>query len=340
MKPLVGLAAAALLLASGMPVRGQGTGSISGMIVSRQDQTVRMGRGAVFLADGKTGRPLIGKTLSPLGTEGQAINGLSGLAHAVSDGRGYFEFPEVPPGTYRLVGQSWLGFSGVPEGKDPSEVVYLLGVADDVEVKAGERTQVFLRPLGSARMTLINDPEEAHAFLVLSRGKMRGDPVLAFPAWGEEFAKKAIGVTLMEVPRVTFHGLPDGELHAGLFNYDNSPGVGGTSFPVTDGGTARIPIYAYWSNGRDDPPETLLSLVEHLEKTKPSIKEIVRPVLKHAGESEAEFRMAAYEQGDATVRVEGFGEVRILDLLAADAYRWLREHHRAQRERALQNQSR
>lgn len=310
----------------------QEVGTITGKIIDSRDQQTSIGDAAIFLCDARSGRPFKKETFQILGTEGVSIQGLADMAHAVTDAKGNFELGKVPVGKYRLVAQSWLGQSGIPSKEDPPEFVSLHGVVNDVEVKAGETTPVSIRPLGKARMTLINDPEEPHAFLVLSTAARRGDPVLAFPFWGEKFGSHAIGITLMETPKVTFDGLPEGQVHAGLFNYDNNPGIGGASFTVVDGGTMRIPIYATWSNGKFDPPAGLLPLVEHLELQKVSVEELLKP--RYVEEfSKGPDRNAIFgvllKCGDETLAVEGFGEVRILDLVAADTYRSLREHHRS-----------
>jgi hypothetical protein len=329
------------LLMAASPLTAQETGSIQGMIVGAGDQQTRVGQAAVFLCDAKTGRPLAGPAAQPLGAEGVQVEGLSGLTHAVTDDRGHFEFKDVPVGKYRLVAQSWLGFAGVPERKDPSEIVFLHGVADDVEVTENATPPVFIRPLGTARMTLVNDPEEPHAFLVLSTAPLHGDPVLGPLFWGDNFAKHAIGITLMETPHVTFHGLPEKELHAGLFNYDNNPGVGGATFTAKDSGTARIPIYASWSNGLDEPPKELLALVEHLETKDLSAEALLKPRFPKEFAETKNRRDAVLQilrdHGDKKLTVEGVGEFRILDIAAADTYRRLRESHKARRERAAQS---
>ncbi len=314
------------------------TGSISGRLIDSRDQQIRVGHAAVFLCDADTGRPLVRKNFQPLGAKGVAVQGFADLVHAVSNDRGYFEFQGVPAGRYRLIAQSWAGFAGVPDREDPSEFVHLHGVTNDLPVESGKQADVLIRPLGTATMTLINDPEEEHAFLVLSTAPLCGDPVLAFPFWGENFAAHAIGVTLMESAKVTFAGLPDGQVHAGLFNYDNNPGVGGATFQVVNGGMARIPIYATWSNGKYDPPETLLPLVQHLEAGKLSLNELLRTRYPDEFAMPVENRnpefLVLLKHGDEKITLEGFGEVRLLDLAAADTYRELRNHHRQRRQAA------
>lgn len=308
----------------------QETGVIAGKLVDSRGKQILTGHAAVFVCSAESGRPFKRETFQVLGTEGVQIQGLADLAHAVTDAKGNFELAGVPAGKYRLVAQSWQGQAGVPDREDPSEVVSLHGVCEDVEVNADEKASVTILPLGTATMTLINDPEEEHAFLVLSTGAMRGDPVLPFPFWGERFARHAIGITLMETHQVTFHGLPDREIHAGLFNYDNNPGVGGASFSVVDGETARIPIYATWSNGKYAPPAGLLPLVQHLEKTGTDVEELLKK--RYAAEVTTEENRnpvfpIVLKHGDDVLELEGFGKVRVLDLAAADRYRGLRAHH-------------
>lgn len=218
-------------------------------------------------------------------------------------------------------------------------MVLLHGVAEGVHVRAAETTQVYLQPLGNGILTVQNDPEEAGAFLFVSTAPMLGDPVLGFYGWGDDFVRHVIGVTPMSVPRATFIGLPDDkEVHVALFCYDNVPGFGGGQARVGKDALATIQIYAGWSNGHDEPPARLLPLVNYLENKNPSLPELMQlgdhdEFLNDRGHpDEQKVWQAAKKNLNKRISVPAVGDFRVIDILAADAYKTLRAHHRQQRE--------
>jgi hypothetical protein len=328
---LVALLGATSLLADRA---GEATGRIQGALVTATNRVRHVGQAVVFLGDARTGRPLIAATGKPVGEGGQ-FNSISDLWHATTDPDGSFVFDKVPPGEYRLVAQSWSGTRGLPEQRQTSEVVLLHGVVDQVPVRAGEATSVTIRPLGNGVLTVRNDPEEAGAFLFVSRAPMLGEPVLGFYGWGDGFVRGVVGVTHMAVPRATFVGLPDDrDVHVGVFCYDNVPGFGGASVRVGKDAVARVRLYAGWSNGHDEPSERLRPLVEHLEKENPSLPELMQ-LGPHAGFltkggqlDRRKLWEAARKDFEKTVKVAGVGDFRVIDIMAADAYKGLRAHHR------------
>lgn len=229
----------------------------------------------VFLCDGKTGYPIDRETGMTIDKSMQFD--FDGMIHSRCDKTGRFTFADVPPGTYRLVAQSWPGLDGVPKTEGPSATrLKLHGVAEQVIVDEDQPAHVTIRPLGTASVSLQNDPAENHCFAVISRGPLLGEPVLGPLVWGEEFVRGAIGATLMEEEHTTISGLPSGaRIHIGMFNYDNNPGVGGGTWTVDDGATWTVPIYANWSNGRYDPPQRLLPLVEFLERQSEPLSHLI-----------------------------------------------------------------
>jgi len=311
------------------------TGRIQGMLGTAAGQQKYVGRAVVFICDARTGYPLDPATHQSF----LAHNNGGDPWHAVTDLDSHFLFDKVPPGEYRLIAQSWSGTEGVPDRKATSEVVLLHGVAEGVHVRAAETTQVYLQPLGSGILTIQNDPEEAGAFLVVSMAPMLGDPVLGLTGWGDDFVRQVIGVTHMSAPRATFVGLPDDkEVHIGLFCYDNVPGFGGGQARIGKNPVARIRIYAGWSDGHDEPPARLLPLVEYLENENPSLPELMQlgdrnEFLTDRGHpDEQKVWQAAKKDLSKRISVPAVGDFRVIDILAADAYKTLRAHHRQQRE--------
>ena len=70
---------------------------------------------------------------------------------ATTDDRGWFEFANVPPGTYRLVAESWSGTEGFlafGAQRRPSAYLILHGVAENVTVEAGKKSTAWVRQLG------------------------------------------------------------------------------------------------------------------------------------------------------------------------------------------------
>ena len=139
----------------------------------------------------------------------------------------------------------------------------------------------------------------------------------------------------MEVPHLTVIGLPeDREIHVSLFNYDNSAGVGGCSFTPGQETTVRLPIYAGWSNGKYEPPARLAKLTTHLEQSGVKINELL-PLERDWGK--AYFDYVWGHAGDQ-VEVPGYGQVSVVDLLAAESYRALGKSHAQRLERLRQQQ--
>ena len=323
-------------------------GGIKGHLTDPQGQVAHVGQAVVFLCDATTGMPLSAEQRMPIKSGADLLQPGGGYWHAVTGDDGGFEFADVPQGTYRLVAQAWSGIAGLPRmlpkskrddpGVEPSSVIILLGVADAVEVNAGETTLAYPRQWGDGVLHLLTDPEVPHNFILISRHPMLGDGVLGPAGWGGDFLRGIVGVTRMEDSRLTMVGLPKGaQVHVGLWNYDNSVGTGGGSFMVGKEELARLPIYAYWSNGKHEPPPHLASLTDHLEQTGLDVNELIgmeRPELT------VEYLAHVWSHAADPVQVEGFGEAKMIDLLAADSFRKLQKHHRQQQVRRAARQSR
>jgi hypothetical protein len=312
-------------------------GAIVGFISDGKGSAVHTGKAVVFLLDGKTGFPLASGARGPLDTTKAHPFQFSEYCHAVTDERGAFQFTDVPPGMYRLVAQAWAGVEGMAvalpgeDGPEPSSTLIMHGVAENIEVKPGEETFTQCKRHGDAVLTLLTDPEEEHNFIVISSKPLLGDGVLGPVGWGREFIAGALGITRAENARVVIVGLAEGaRVHMGLMNYDNSVGMGGGEFVVGQGGRARLPIYATWSNGKYDPPPRLLKLVEALEAGVVDVEPLLKvgkfgntDYLQHFGE--------VWRRANESIDVPGYGPAKLIDVLAAESYRQLRKSHAGRR---------
>ena len=296
------------------------TGTIVGQLADPRGQITLSGEVVVFLCDQSTGMPLLRSTRKPLEVSRPNIKP-DDYWLAVTSERGEFEFVEVPVGKYRLLAQSWAGTRGLAKFPgSTSSVLVLNGVVENVEVRAGERTVAYPRQLGNGVLRIVNDPEEAHAFLLLSLKPTLGDGILGPAGWGDEFLQQLVGISYMEVPYLTVIGVPDEHpLYAGLFNIDNNPGVGAATFPAGSR-EGRIRILASWSDGHKDPPPELAELTAHvkarafepstfLEAPEPNLGDAYRKLYE---------RMRAEPQGE--VEVPGLGKRKLVDVVAALAY--------------------
>jgi hypothetical protein len=320
------------------------TGSIAGGFADERSQVNYVGEAVVVICDAASGYPLDRTTKAPLEfkRDEQLID------HCwltTADDRGAFQFEGVPVGRYRLFAQSWSGTGGMPALMgNTSQFVHLHGFCD-VEVRAGERAVAYVRQLGTKQLRIMTDPEIGGSFLVLSLGPTIGDPILGFNGWGTDFSRNAIGFTHMAKPNVTVFGLPnDRPVYAGLFAYDNSPGVGAATFDAAarDG---IIPVIAAWSNGKHDPPPRLKPLTDFLASSKLRLDDLLDldvPPLGSTTEQEMQRRVVEiiHANPDKRVDVPGHGKELLVDVLAAYGYVDLHRFTRKSSRRAQQQDTR
>lgn len=301
-------------------------GNIQGRMVDTDGDQLFVGRAAIFLCDADSGRPIHRETKKPIAPKWGDPQ-IDQLWFSVSEDDGSFAFREVPTGRYRAVAQSWSGtegFRGFDPNFRPSAFVTLHGVANDIEVRTGEDSLAMVRALGNHVLHITNDPEEPHALLLVSLQPTLGDGILGPYGWGREFCRNLIGVTQMELPQVTICGLPsDAAIHVSLMNYDNNPGFGAASFePGQTEGTLRI--IASWSNGHQEPPAGLAELVAYLQAQPPDLSKLIAPEKLPESGGEKDLRQRLFSllvaDNDLKVQLEGRGEVRLADLLAAVSY--------------------
>ncbi|MEM7453863.1 MAG: hypothetical protein AAF456_05850 [Planctomycetota bacterium] len=310
--------------------QGEINGKITGSFTGVDGRRIKIANAAVFLCDQESGWPINSETGDPINpTLGDLQLDKLHVVETAEDGS--FSFDSVKPGSYRIVGQSWSGTRGFPgfdTNYDPSAFVVLHGVAENVVVVAGERAIAYPRQLGDHTLKIVNDPEEAHALLVVSLGPTLGDGILGPMGWGEEFRTNWIGVTQMEVPYVTITGLPsESAIHASLLNYDNNPGVGGASFEAGQR-EGRLRIIASWSNGHKTPPPELEELTEHIAGNDIQIIDLLPEGDFEPGQvNEQRMKLLEMlnEDGDAMLDVPGFGQQRLADVIAAYAYATIRK---------------
>jgi hypothetical protein len=179
-------------------------------------------------------------------------------------------------------------------------------------------------------------------FIFVSTAPMRLDPVLGYFGWGDDFNRHIIAATHYSQPRSTIVGLPaDGDLYIGVFCYDNLMGFGGAV--VHPGETeVTVPVHGAWSNGNVDPPARLLPLTEYLETSGQAWEEItklgdlkeLRDARGHVDKAKA-WKMLLL-MPEQLVNVGDLGEFAVKDVMAAEAYRDLREYRRKLKARRAQ----
>ena len=242
-----------------------GAGAIAGRVVDADQKPVA---GAyVFIFQQNTGEPLT-RTKKPFTDALKEID-VKELWRVKTDGNGGFVFDGVPAGTYRLVAQSWRG--GAKKDGKPFEVnggvVDLRGVAANIEVQAGQRSDALLKPLGSGVLHLDLDVSNSWSVLVLSLKPSRADPVLGFAGWTGSFAQNIIGSNRMPKGVTTLTGLPAGTVHAVTFANDNNAAWGAATFEIAEGKRTEgtIEYVGTWSDARHEPPQSLQNLATKLK---------------------------------------------------------------------------
>ena len=301
-------------------------GLITGQLADSRGQIDYVGEVVVFLCDAKSGYPIDRKTKKPMDISFASLP-IANAWHTVTSKVGLFEFKDVPVGQYRLIAQSWSGTKGLPDFMgETSTVIILHGTAENVTVKAGEKTVVFPRQLGRGRLKIVNDPEEGSAFLLLSLKPTIGDAILGPACWGDEFISHIVGVTHMHLPHVTILGVPENaSIHAALMNYDNNPGIGAASYKAGQS-EGKLRIVATWSNGHKLPPAELKELTDFVSKQNWEIAHFLPEAagLKTRNESTQVLFKALRENPKREVEIPGMGQRLLADVAAAYLYTQLK----------------
>lgn len=189
-----------------------------------------------------------------------------------TDGTGAFRFDGVPPGTYRLVAQSWRdgdveaprqGDEGKPTVLRPAITTDLRGFKGGVEVEGPGPTAIELEPPGDGILVYDRGAPNDDVYLALSLAPLAGDPILGFVAWRGPFAANAVGLVRMQGGQCVVRGVPRRHVHFSVFGNDNTPGFATGSFRgnLRRIHTSSANMVAPWSDGRHDPPERLAPVV-------------------------------------------------------------------------------
>ncbi|MBL8817190.1 MAG: hypothetical protein JNL58_14280 [Planctomyces sp.] len=323
------------LAVAGVSPGQQKTGTIDGQLKTEVGEDRPIEGVAVFVVDAETGYPLLASPREIFSSprKQRLENGIADCLHTMTDHRGHFRIEGVPAGKWRLTAQSWKDSDHVPLRKEPDREVTLHGVADSVEVTEEQVTTIELKPLGDAAVVLENEPKEGNAYLFISTVEPDADPILGPFGWGKKFLTGVIGLTHEAGSMMIIRGLPRQKIYVSYLNYDNNPGIGGVSFVGGETENVTLHVYAGWSNGYFQPPEHLSKLVDYVDQHPDSIDDLLKlssnpDFLNEQGKVDRNKLMTNLESlKDQKVSIDGFGEFRATDMLAAQAYSELRKYH-------------
>ncbi|MEM6854028.1 MAG: carboxypeptidase-like regulatory domain-containing protein [Planctomycetota bacterium] len=255
---------------------------ISGVVVDADGQALP--GVTVALLDQATGQPLdietgrrLGETL--ITPEGQLVQDkINAWTLAVTDADGRFAFPQVLPGRYRVVAQSWHAWDHKQQReidqpavtevwKADAPIVHLRGVVENVVVPSDDAAQLTLKPVGTSELHLEERNANGGYIAVLSTQPLAADPILFFLAWDDRFLSHAL---LTHHARghgpAIYRGLPATTLHVSMFFYDNRPGAAAGSVTLRPNEVSTLAPHAVaaWSDGRKQPPPRLQPLMDRL----------------------------------------------------------------------------
>ncbi len=222
----------------------------------------------VFLCDAESGLPLDQKTHQQV-----TWTTFGDFLCARTDTAGCFGFTNIPPGSYRLVAQSFheaepAAQQQLPqlESVPPSDRVDLHGTSENFQVPSPAASNVLLLPFGTGAMTFKQNFPNSSGYLLLSTKPVGGDAILGFLAWNTDFLTHLIGVGCHHAGRtLVITGLPERDVQAVIFANDSSPGFGATFYATLPGTTQTMPIVASWGDGQHEPPARIRHIMDVLE---------------------------------------------------------------------------
>lgn len=314
-------------------VLGQNSGTINGQLLDVSGEPLRIRNAFAFLCDAKTGYPLLAKSKKIIGRT-NGFGSMSDWVSAESNADGKFTIDDVPPGTYRIVAQSWTGRDSIPSIKEDNLAVMLHGSAEGVNVKSGAVTSCTVKALGSSGLRIRTEPDEGHAYLFLSLKPTLGEPILGPMLWGDDFTTHIMSAVHLRQGNQTYFGLPDNsDVHVMLLNYDNNAGMGGVTTRTKRLSTVTLPIYATWSNGYHTPPERLQPLVEWIRNHQQRFTDLMNkglesdlvPATNYSAHQLLYQRLA--DDPDKTVDIPQLGTFTMLDAFAAQSYLRILQSH-------------
>ena len=232
-------------------------GEISGFLSDAGQKPVP--GATIVLCDTDTGIPVSKAEYKPF-TQDSPFN-IEGIVTTNTDALGGFIFTDVPKGHYRLIAQSWNGTSLVQNiFKKHSKEIILRGVTGEISVPSQKATNITIRPLGTAVVTIDENFPNNGGFLLISTAAVSTDPILGFVSWRGQFLQNLIGANVMPSGFTKISGLPEGTIHLSVFANDNAGGLGAGCVKAKAGETVManyIPIVCGWSNGQHTPPKEM-----------------------------------------------------------------------------------
>ena len=291
----------------------------------------------IFLCDAKSGLPLDQKTHQQF-----TKTNFGECLCTRSDAAGRFCFTNIPPGSYRLLAQSFRDLEPAPQRQryvstiPPTDGVELHGTAENVQVPSPSATNALILPLGKGVITFDQRFPNDGGYLLLSTRPVTGDAILGFLGWNEDFLSHLIGVGCNPNGRtLRVSGLPERNIQAVIFANDNSPGFGATFYATLPETPQRMPIVAGWSDGQHEPPPRIRHIMDVLETyntTAGEFLKIRKPRAANFAESLPELARALGPLDRVVVLPSG-DPATVADVYACIGYKHLLDADRARRQK-------
>jgi hypothetical protein len=327
------------LLCLGVTLCGLSCAAQADSVVSIKGEVGKPGipGATIFLCDAKSGLPLDQKTHQQV-----TKTNFGEFLCARSDAAGRFCFTNIPPGSYRLLAQSFRD-SEPGERRQcyvrtipPGDSVELHGTAENVQVPSLSATHVLILPLGKGIITFDQKFPNDGGYLLLSTRPVSGDAILGFLAWNDDFLSHLVGVGCNPRGRtLRISGLPERDVQTVIFVNDNSPGFGATFYATLPETPQRMPIVAGWSDGQHEPPPRIRHIMDVLEANNTTAGELLNIRKTRAGNFLDSLQELAHALGplDRLVVLPDGDKATVADVYACAGYKQLLEADRARRQK-------